>query len=85
MDVFANHHWLSLRFASNRRGANHIDVLKKAREQMVKIRRDAADVLSQPFDRSKTPNSLTTFLEAQDAIEQIDKAIEDEQKQEPSP
>jgi hypothetical protein len=64
---------------------NHIDVLKKAREQMVKIRRDAADVLSQPFDRSKTPNSLTTFLEAQDAIEQIDKAIEDEQKQEPSP
>jgi hypothetical protein len=64
---------------------NHIDVLKKAREQIVKIRRDAADVLSQPFDRSKTPNSLTIFLEAQNAIEQIDKAIEDEQKQEPSP
>jgi hypothetical protein len=62
---------------------NHIDVLKKAREQMVKMRRDAADVLSQPFDRSKTPHALATFTEAQDAIEQIDKAIEDEQKQEP--
>jgi hypothetical protein len=62
---------------------DHIGVLKKAREQMVKARRDAADILSQPFNRDKTPHAQTVFADAQDTIEQIDKAIDDERKQSP--
>jgi hypothetical protein len=38
---------------------DHVDVLQKAREQMVKARRDLADGLSKPYDgRPRSRSSL---------------------------
>lgn len=56
----------------------HVEVLQKARDEMVKTRRDMADALSKPYDPGKTPRMRTTFIEIQSLIEQIDKAIADE-------
>jgi len=56
----------------------HVEVLRKAREAMVKERRDLADALSKPYDRTKTPDYRSAFVEVQNTIEQIDKAIADE-------
>lgn len=70
----------------------HIDVLHKAREQMVKARRDLADDLSKPYDGHRRSLIATwlaglnlawgrsSFIKVQATIEQIDKAIADEQK-----
>jgi hypothetical protein len=58
----------------------HVEVLQKAREQMVKARRDLADGLSKPYDGRTTPGFRSGFIEIQTTIEQIDKAIADEQK-----
>jgi hypothetical protein len=57
---------------------DHVEALRKAREQMVKNRRDWARTLAQPFDRHKTPNAIAGLIEAQHVIEAIDKAIKDE-------
>jgi hypothetical protein len=57
-----------------------IKVLEKAREEMVKARRDLADGLSKPYDPRKTPEMRTTFIEVQSVIDQINKAIAEEQK-----
>lgn len=65
--------------------SDHVKVLQKAREQMVKARRDLADGLSRPDDPGKTPNMRTTFIEVQTVIDEIDKAIADEQKIAPEP
>jgi hypothetical protein len=59
---------------------DHVKVLEKAREQMVKARRDLAEGLSKPYDGRTTPGFRSGFIEVQAAIEQIDKAIADEQK-----
>ncbi len=58
----------------------HARVLQKAREQMVKARRDLAELLAEPYDPRKKPKSRTTLIEVQSAIDQIDKAIADEWK-----
>jgi hypothetical protein len=59
---------------------DHIKTLQKAREQTIKARREIAEQLSQPYDPNKTPRSRTLFIEVQSTIDQIDKAITDEQK-----
>ena len=71
---------------------DHIDALHKAREQMVKARRDLADGLSKPDDGRRRSLIVTwmaglylawgrsSFIQVQATIEQIDKAIADEQK-----
>lgn len=60
-----------------------VDVLNKAREQMVKARRELAEGLSETYDPRKTPLMRTSFIEVQNVIDQIDKAIADESKLEP--
>ena len=55
-----------------------IEVLQQAREQMVKARRDAAEVLTKPFDAQTTPQARTNFMQIQATIDHIDKAIIDE-------
>ena len=40
--------------------------------------------LSKPFDRNTTPGVRTNFIEIQNVIDQIDKAIKDEQKLAPT-
>ena len=61
---------------------DHVDVLQKAREQMIKARRDLADGLSKPYD-GRTPDLRKSFIEVQATITRIDDAIADEQKNAP--
>jgi hypothetical protein len=56
----------------------HVDALRKAREQMVDTRRKWAKVLAEPFTREKTSRAIAGLIEAQQVIEIIDKAIKDE-------
>ena len=62
---------------------DHVKALQDAREQMVKARRGLAEGLSKPYDGRTTPGLRSGFIEVQNAIEQIDKAIVDEQKSVP--
>jgi hypothetical protein len=55
-----------------------IDVLRKAREELVKARRQLAEVLAQPYGRTKTPEARASFLEVQTIIDSVDRAIADE-------
>lgn len=55
-----------------------IEVLQKAREQMVKARRDVAEVLARPYDPRTTPDARTNFMQIQATIDHIDRAIVDE-------
>ena len=59
---------------------DHVKTLHQAREQMVDTRRKLAEELGKPYDPKKTPRMRTNFVEIQTVIEQIDKAIADEQK-----
>jgi hypothetical protein len=56
----------------------HIDILMQARQQMLDTRRTWAEVLGKPFDRVQTPNARVGFIETQQVIEAIDRAIEGE-------
>jgi 3-mercaptopyruvate sulfurtransferase SseA len=62
----------------------YVDVLNRAREQMVKARRELTAVLAKPYDKRTTPQARITFTEVQNTIDQIDKAIADERKPEPN-
>jgi hypothetical protein len=55
-----------------------IEVLQKAREELVKGRRQTAEVLAQPYGRTTTPEARTNFIEIQAVIDSIDRAIADE-------
>jgi hypothetical protein len=55
-----------------------IEVLQKAREQMVKARRDVAEVLARPYGPRTTPGASTSFMQIQATIDHIDKAVIDE-------
>jgi hypothetical protein len=57
----------------------HVKTLEKAREQMIKARRELAEQLSK-YHNINQPQFRTAFIEVQSTIEQIDKAIAEEQK-----
>jgi hypothetical protein len=59
---------------------DHIKALKKAREEMVNVRRLLAGSLSKP---NMASDDRSAFIEVQNTIEQIDKAITDERKSAP--
>jgi hypothetical protein len=63
----------------------HAKVLKQAREMMVKSRRELAEGLAKHYDGRTTPGLRSGFNEVQHTIEQIDKAIAEEQKFAPGP
>jgi hypothetical protein len=56
----------------------HVDALRKAREQMVDSRRKWAKVLAEPFTREKTSRAIAGLIEAQQVIKILDEAIKDE-------
>ena len=58
----------------------HTENLNKARAQLIEQRRALAQVLAGPYDRGKTEQARETFVEIQDMIEAIDRAIEDEER-----
>jgi hypothetical protein len=62
---------------------DHVKVLEKAREQMVKARRDLAEGLAKPYDGRTTPGLRSAFIDVQSVVDQIDKAITDERKSAP--
>ena len=58
---------------------NPIDDLQKARETLVKMRRNIATALAAGYARGKTEDAIEQFSEIQAAINAIDKAIKDEE------
>jgi len=57
----------------------HAALLKKARERLVENRRNFSKIIAAPFEREKTNDARTRFIEMQTAIEAVDRAIEDEE------
>ena len=57
----------------------HAELLKKARERLVEDRRSFAKIIAAPFERERTSDARTRFIEMQTAIEAVDRAIEDEE------
>lgn len=52
-----------------------LDTLRKARERMVEDRDAFAKTLAAPFDRDKAERARAKFLETQNLIESIERAI----------
>ena len=62
-----------------------IEVLRQARERMVTTRREILEKLSEPFDGRIPPRLMESFIEIQNVIAEIDKAMEDERELQPNP
>jgi len=56
-------------------------LLKTARERLVEDRRAFAKIIAAPFEREKTRDAREKFIDIQAAIEAVDRAIEDEERQ----
>jgi len=55
--------------------SERLDTLKKARERMIEDRDGFAKVLAAPFDRDKAERSRLKFIEMQNLIDALDRAI----------
>jgi hypothetical protein len=55
----------------------HVDELEKARSALVKMRLDWAKALSAGYKRGETENAVKAITEVQQAIEAVDRAIEE--------
>ena len=60
--------------------SGYMDELRDARSQMVEQRRRIAGCLARPYQRASTENFWRIFVEIQVAIEAIDRASADEQR-----
>jgi hypothetical protein len=58
--------------------SERLDTLKKARERMLEDRDAHAKVLAAPYDRDKAERARAKFLETQNLIDAIDRAIRGE-------
>jgi hypothetical protein len=56
----------------------HIDNLQRARAKLIEQRRASVQMLAGPYERD-TERARERFMEAQAAIEAMDRAIEDEE------
>jgi hypothetical protein len=56
-----------------------IETLKKARERMVEDRDAFAKVLAAPFDRATAERARVKFIEIQQLVDAIDRALAGEQ------
>jgi hypothetical protein len=63
------------------RSERHAALLKKARERLVEDRRAFAKIIAATFEREKTRDAREKFIDIQAAIEAVDRAIEDEDRQ----
>jgi hypothetical protein len=59
--------------------SERLDTLKKARGRMVEDRDAHARVLAAPFDRDKAERARAKFMEMQDLIDAIDRAVAGDQ------
>jgi hypothetical protein len=55
--------------------SERLDTLKKARDRMLEDRDAHAKVLAAPYDRDKAERARAKFLETQNLIDAIDRAI----------
>jgi len=55
--------------------SERLDTLKKARDRMLEDRDAHAKVLAAPYDRDKAERARAKFVEMQNLIEAIDRAI----------
>jgi hypothetical protein len=55
--------------------SERLDTLKKARERMLEDRDAHAKVLAAPFDRDKAERARAKFVEIQNLVDAIDRAI----------
>ena len=55
--------------------SERLDTLKKARDRMLEDRDAHAKVLPAPYDRDKAERARAKFLETQNLIDAIDRAI----------
>lgn len=58
--------------------SERLDTLKKARERMLEDRDAHAKVLAAPFDRDKAERARAKFVEIQNLVDAIDRAIRGE-------
>ena len=58
---------------------NPIDDLRKARETLVKLRRDHATALAAGYTRGTTEDLIEQFTKIKAAIKAVDRAIKDEE------
>jgi hypothetical protein len=58
--------------------SERLDTLKKARERMLEDRDAHAKVLAAPYDRDKAERARAKFIETQNLIDAIDRAIRGE-------
>jgi hypothetical protein len=58
--------------------SERLDTLKKARERMLEDRDAHAKVLAAPFDRDKAERARAKFVETQNLIDALDRAIRGE-------
>jgi hypothetical protein len=63
--------------------SERIDTLKKARERMVDDQDAFARVLAAPFDRGTAERARVKFIEIQQLIDAIDRALAGEQHSPP--
>ncbi len=59
--------------------SDRLDILKKARDRMLEERDAHAKVLAAPFDRDKAERARNKFVEIQQLLDAIDRAISGEQ------
>jgi hypothetical protein len=55
--------------------SERLETLKKARERMIEDRDAFAKTLAAPFDRDKAERARLKFIETQDVIDALDRAI----------
>ena len=55
--------------------SERLDTLKKARERMLEDRDAHAKVLAAPYDRDKAERARAKFVEIQNLVDAIDRAI----------
>jgi hypothetical protein len=58
--------------------SERLDTLKKARERMLEDRDAHAKVLAAPYDRDKAERARAKFVEMQNLIDALDRAIRGE-------
>ena len=58
--------------------SERLDTLKKARDRMLEDRDVHAKVLAAPFDRDKAERARAKFVEIQNLVDAIDRAIRGE-------
>jgi hypothetical protein len=58
--------------------SERLDTLKKARDRMLEDRDAHAKVLAAPYDRDKAERARAKFVEIQNLIDAIDRAIRGE-------